>query len=534
MGNPLELFKKYGFFPGADVQVTHSNPNQARSECALAIDPSNPLRMVATSKKFIDPKKYRFTVGVSWSDDGGASWTEASLPKLPSWNNQSWDGMTDPAVIFAPNGDAHLLTEPIVFGTDDIHVTGFIVFNSRDGGKTWESPVDITAGRAFDETLDDKGWIAVDSSGGPHHGQLYVAFGVGRLSFARSSDGGRTWKGLGNQPAGERLNAYDGWAPEITVGVDGVVHIVWHFRGSSAIRYCRSLDGGATMSPATDAATGITDLDQGVPSGEWPKFPNATFRVITLATGCALLDGRFVVGWSDKRDGEARIFYRASTPGGAQWTGPANGQPLMPWFPMGNGLYHFHPQLLGTPSGAIGCAFYEFGPKLGGHLIDTRVAGCFDLAQGFSYISTVTDQPWEPAIDAPLAHADSDTTFIGEYFGFDAVQDRFGVLWTDTRTKVQELFFDTVETERTDIPEIFKGISAEILAGVMGDGGGWILVGGKVVKVPPRGPIWQAAQALVAFDSAEKIKGPAGAAIRQGVGQALMTIAGSMSKGKQR
>ncbi len=42
MGNPLELFKKYGFFPGADVQVTHSNPNQARSECALAIDPSNP------------------------------------------------------------------------------------------------------------------------------------------------------------------------------------------------------------------------------------------------------------------------------------------------------------------------------------------------------------------------------------------------------------------------------------------------------------------------------------------------------------
>ncbi len=130
----------------------------------------------------------------------------------------------------------------------------------------------------------------------------------------------------------------------------------------------------------------------------------------------------------------------------------------------------------------------------------------------------------------PLSHAKAAVQTTGT----TSVQDRFGVLWTDTRTKVQELFFDTVETERTDIPEIFKGISAEILAGVMGDGGGWILVGGKVVKVPPRGPIWQAAQALVAFDSAEKIKGPAGAAIRQGVGQALMTIAGSMSKGKQR
>jgi hypothetical protein len=73
--------------------------------------------MVATSKKFIDPKKYHFTIGVSWSSNEGQSWTEASLPKAPVWNNQSWDGMTDPAVVFSPNGDVHLLTEPIFFGT---------------------------------------------------------------------------------------------------------------------------------------------------------------------------------------------------------------------------------------------------------------------------------------------------------------------------------------------------------------------------------------------------------------------------------
>jgi hypothetical protein len=53
---------------------------------------------------------------------------------------------------------------------------------------------------------------------------------------------------------------------------------------------------------------------------------------------------------------------------------------------------------------------------------------------------TVTDQPWNPATDAPWSHGDSALTFIGDYFGLDSTTQGFYPLWTDTRTGIQELF----------------------------------------------------------------------------------------------
>ncbi len=108
----------------------------------------------------------------------------------------------------------------------------------------------------------------------------------------------------------------------------------------------------------------------------------------------------------------------------------------------------FHPQLISTPSGEIGCAFYEFGPKgrsgippvWENSLIDVIMAISLDNGQTFSPRLTVTEYPWDPAVGAPLSHGDPDVTFIGEYFGLDASNLGFFPLWTDTRTGMQEIF----------------------------------------------------------------------------------------------
>ena len=96
----------------------------------------------------------------------------------------------------------------------------------------------------------------------------------------------------------------------------------------------------------------------------------------------------------------------------------------------------------------IGCAYYEYGPKGGANLIDVKLSASFDKGKTFSYTTTVTDKPWDPTIDAPYLHGDEQVRFIGEYFGLDADDTGFDVLWTDTRTGVQELFYNRVETER--------------------------------------------------------------------------------------
>src|SRR5260370_27632782 len=105
-------------------------------------------------------------------------------------------------------------------------------------------------------------------------------------------------------------------------------------------------------------------------------------------------------------------------------------------------MCHFHPQIAFRPNGALGCAFYELGPKPVTPKIDTRMALSFDNGISFSQLFTVTDQPWDPAVDAPWAHGNSNLTFIGEYFGLDASINGFYPLWTDTRTTIQELWMD--------------------------------------------------------------------------------------------
>ena len=66
----------------------------------------------------------------------------------------------------------------------------------------------------------------------------------------------------------------------------------------------------------------------------------------------------------------------------------------------------------------------------------------FDNGVSFSQLFTVTDQPWDPSVDAPWAHGNPNLTFIGEYFGLDASSEGFFPLWTDTRTGIQELWTD--------------------------------------------------------------------------------------------
>lgn len=319
--------------------------------------------------------------------------------------------------------------------------------------------------------------MACDRSNNPStHGRIYVAWGVGgALRLARSLDGGQTWRGAGNLSSGADVpGTNDAWAPETTVDNMGLVHVVWHVPGQSSIKYTRSMDGGETFEPQKEIVTGVASFTGHLPqTGSFPEFPNAKFRVLTLATGCALSSGRFLVAWADMRDGIARLYYRMTDNGGVTWSGPANGQPLLPSLPGNNGMYHFHPQLIATESGVVGCAFYEFGFKSGGYKIDTCVAGSLSQGNSFEYLTTITDQPWNPAINAPLSHGNPNDTFIGEYFGFDADNKTFAVIWTDTRTSVQELFYDRVNTTKTDIPEILKGLAWA-----------WIIIVGGLMITP--------------------------------------------------
>jgi len=534
------VLTRRGLFAQGNIQVTQGTPMQARSESVIAVNPRNPNNLIAASKKFSNIKTYRFTIGVRVSHDGGDSWQDAMLPLLPEWGEHDGDieiegpGMTDPAVVFDDFGNAFMVGEPLRYRDsegEDLETIGMFIYKSTDGGLHWSPPSPLHVG----DRTDDKSWIACDNNPlSPHYGNVYVAWGASSaLRFARSVDHGASWKGFGNAAPGSKLADLT-FAPEISVGLDGTVHIVWFLDGEGAapeqagttIEYMRSTDGGNTFEVQKSIVKQVHGLRGNLPeTDDWPHFPGATFRVITVATGCGFGNDplrrrevqffsghrNFVVAWSDFREGAARIYYRTSSDAGASFEGPEAGQPLLGPQSVHPSLHHFHPQIVCSDNGVIGCAYYEYGPKSGSNLIDVKMSASFDKAVTFPYTTTVTDRPWDPKIDAPFSHGDPKVTFIGEYFGLDAHSNGFDVLWTDTRTGVQELFYARVDTERVDPPEILVGIVAQVLFGLLAGGGGAIFVNGHIIPVPSPEP--DLAHAMVALDAARKINGPAGRAL---------------------
>ncbi|MBW8837922.1 MAG: exo-alpha-sialidase, partial [Burkholderia sp.] len=235
--------------------------------------------------------------------------------------------------------------------------------------------------------------------------------------------------------------------PEITVAPDGTIYLaaLWEFE----VRLLISTDGGDTFNRTTDPATGITELGPPLSDARgFPVFPGGNFRVLTDPTCCAF-GNTVVVAWADLREGVSRIYYALSNDRGNTWVTGPSGRPLLS-VPIPSNFQHFHPQIVVDPNGVIGCSFYEFGPKPSTYLIDVIMAQSFDLGASFIHF-TVTDQPWDPSVDAPWSHGDSSLTFIGDYMGLDANARGFFPLWTDTRTGIQELFTSAVPERRCQI-----------------------------------------------------------------------------------
>lgn len=424
----------------SNIQVSHSvSTNNARSESNVAVNPVNPNQLVGASKKFIDPFAYRFTLAAYYSSDAGHTWAE-STPGLTLL--AGWDGISDPAVAWDNQGNCFIVALPFAPG---VAVLGIAVYKSTDGGATWGVPKVIHAGAG-----DDKQWALGDSTSGA----VYAAWDDGStLRFARTLDHGATWVGTTASPAAGAVIAPISFAPEMAINASGHLYIFFsQGQGGSTIDFVKSIDGGNTFTLPQAVVTGMTSIESVLPTTSgWAHLPGGIFRVLTIVTCSVGRNNEIMVAWADGREQDGlgnhptRIYYRRSIDGGTTWLGSASGDPLLSNnATVTKSFYHFHPQIINRPnSDQMACTFYEFGPKTGGqNRIDTMIAYSSNNGGSFPAPSAVTDSPWDPLVDAPWSHGNSNVQFIGDYFGFDASNVGYYPFWTDTRTGIQEIFTD--------------------------------------------------------------------------------------------
>lgn len=217
------------------------------------------------------------------STDKGATWSQPADANRdasdPAGFATSWTG-------FLPWVDWDASNNAWMAALNGTHV---IVSRSADG-LAWETPVGV--GTYLDPPAGGEyGWpvlrgsdfrmfavpsLAVDRSGGPYDGSIYVAWfdhsanltdgsGThGRILLTYSRDGA-TWSTPMHVRDASPNAEHDQFMPAVSVGPDGTVDLVWLDRRLDAANhlydafYAYSVDGGATWSPDLRVSTQSSD-----------------------------------------------------------------------------------------------------------------------------------------------------------------------------------------------------------------------------------------------------------------------------------
>ena len=150
-------------------------------EPSIAVNPSNPLNVVAAYQEGRIDSGGDATNGFATSFDGGQTWIHGELPGLTNYGAGTaldqggyFDRGSDAVVAFGPNNTVY--ANSLIFDSlSEMGLRSAIAVNvSRNGGRTWSPPVifqdDDLGG------LNDKNWIVVDNSDAPghHKGRVYV------------------------------------------------------------------------------------------------------------------------------------------------------------------------------------------------------------------------------------------------------------------------------------------------------------------------------------------------------------------------
>ena len=239
------------------AQQVISTDDLERAAVATDVVSSSPYfgRTYAVWVKFSPP----FPIVISYTDDGGQSWSEPVPINNPPSRSAGGD------ICIGPDGEVYVcwagVTEVSPF--KEIHV-GFA--SSQDGGHSWDVTENAFNVNGITGILPEKGNIRVnglpsidvDTTGGGRHGWIYIATGQKDFSPAgadpdiimhRSADGGQSWSDAIRVNQDGQGNGKIQFFPTLHIDRFGAVNVLFYddrntSSDSSGVFMARSLDGG--------------------------------------------------------------------------------------------------------------------------------------------------------------------------------------------------------------------------------------------------------------------------------------------------
>jgi hypothetical protein len=408
----------------------------AANEPSMAIDPTDPDRIVIGWRQFDNVASNFRQAGRGYSTDAGASWTFPGVLTPGTFRS-------DPVLSANSEGAIYYysLGNPNTFACD--------MFISADAGVTWTDPIPAFGG--------DKAWMTIDRTGGIGDGNIYVAWSTitGSDTFTRSTDGGLTYMEPIELPGTPVFGTID-------VGPDGAVYVAGINNPSfnnSNFRLTQSTDAqnpalAPTFSPAVSVAMG------GALRGGAGPNPGGLLGQVWVAVDRSggPTDGNVYLLSSVNPPGPdpLDVMFVRSTDGGASFSAPLRVNDDL----SGTNAWQWFGTMSVAPNGRIDAVWNDTRSDPAGAFSETR----------YSY-STDTGVTWAPSI--PLTPSWNsligwpNQSKIGDYYHMISDEQGASLAFAATFNGEQDVYFrrilpgDCNANGVADAAEIAMGVSPD-------------------------------------------------------------------------
>ena len=394
------------------------DPTLSASESSVAINPSNPLNIVASTNW-----------AHFYSFDGGRSWKRSDVAANGTAN-------MDPNVAFTRTGT--LLRQGL--GSELSGPPSVVIQRSLDGGRTLGQGVFAFQARQG-ATSGDQGILTIDGvSTSPYFGSAYVVVSEYQatgfvtafpsigfpLIVLSSRDGGITWNApvdISDSPVNSQEHS-----SSITTGPNGEVYAAWMNTAVGQVMFGRSLDGGRTWDKNTIVRVNpyrapflLVDDMRGNPTIDVDRSSGPNRGAIYISS----------IDKNGPSAGAVDAWIARSADGGATWSSPV----LLSDGPHGPYSFEFQPRISVAPNGRVDAAWYEIRSWTGSSVPTYDVYYSYSTNGGVSF---------SPSVRVTSASSIKAVTVFGEYMGLTSDNTRAVAVWTDQRTGSPHAYFSVI------------------------------------------------------------------------------------------
>lgn len=426
----------YGPYVSTQVNLDVGGNNivgDAANEPTIAIDPTDPDRIVIGWRQFDSVTSNFRQAGVAYSTDAGLTWTADTIdPGI---------FRSDPILAVAPSGQFlySSLTCLDFPGCANIRVH---IFDSDDGGVTWPLFVDAYGG--------DKQWFTVDERGtGEGAGFIYQAWTSTASccpgNFTRSTDGGASFEGPYALP-----NPHAKWGT-LDVAQDGTLYFAGanqtlpghtFMRSSDAKLFWETPDFELVQNVNLGGYTvGLAGIDSPNPTGLMGQ--------VWVAAGRVFNDAVYLLGSVRPNGGDPLdVYFASSNNRGQTWLAPVavNDNP-------GDGTWQWFGTMSVAPNGRIDAIW-----------ADTRASpDAPELSQVFYSYSDDSGVTWSantavtPQFNSHLGFPQENK--LGDYFHSMSTDEGTHVAYAATFNGGQDVYYLWIPAD--DGPVVTEGVEPE-------------------------------------------------------------------------